>query len=60
MDVNLDNLEIFLLALLALSEVIAVSPLKSNSVFQLIYNIIKAIKVKKDEKKIELKVVDKE
>ena len=43
-------LELFLAALLAVSELLAVSPLKSNSLFQLIKSILGAIELKKDDK----------
>lgn len=41
---KMDNLHIILLALLALSEALALIPgLKSNSVFQLVVNIVKML-----------------
>ena len=46
-------LELVLAALLAVSELLAVSPLKSNSLFQLIKSILGAIELKKDDKKDE-------
>lgn len=44
------EIELVLVALLAISEVLALSPLKSNSLFQLIRNILGSIKVTKDKK----------
>ena len=41
--------EVILAALLALSELLALSPLKSNSLFQLIKNILGSIKIAKDD-----------
>ena len=46
-------LELVLAALLAVSELLAVSPLKSNSLFQLVKSILGAIELKKDDKKDE-------
>ena len=42
---------LILAALLAISEVLAASPLKSNSIFQLIKGILESISAKKDDKK---------
>jgi len=47
MDQN--TLFIIVAALLAISEVIALTPLKSNSVFQLIVSILKMISGKRDQ-----------
>ncbi len=45
-------IELILAALLAISELLAISPLKSNSVFQLIRSILQSVKlVKKLEDK---------
>ena len=44
------EIELVLVALLALSEVLALSPLKSNSLFQLIKTVLQSVSVKKDEK----------
>lgn len=38
------TIELILVALLAISELIAISPLKSNSIFQLVHGILKSIK----------------
>ena len=43
------KIELILAALLAISEVLALSPLKSNSLFQLVRNVLSAISVKKDK-----------
>ena len=42
-------IELILAALLAISELLAVSPLKSNSLFQLIRDILKSVKVDKNK-----------
>ena len=42
-------LELVLAALLAVSELLAVSPLKSNSLFQLVRSILQSLKVAKEE-----------
>ena len=47
------EIELILAALLAISEVLALSPLRSNSVFQLVKSILGAIELKKDDKKDE-------
>lgn len=47
------EIELVLVALLAISEVLALSPLKSNSIFQLVRSLLGAITVKKDEEKKE-------
>ncbi len=41
--------ELVLAALLAVSELLAVSPLKSNSLFQLVRSILQSLKVAKEE-----------
>lgn len=45
------ELELILAALLAVSEVLALSPLKSNSLFQLLRSILAGLKVVKEEEK---------
>ena len=40
----IENKAVILAALLALSEVLAVTPLKSNSVFELVVNALKSLK----------------
>ena len=42
-------IELILAALLAISELLALSPLKSNSIFLLVKNILSSLVVKKDE-----------
>ena len=42
-------IELILAALLAISELLALSPLKSNSLFQLIRNILGSLKIVKEE-----------
>ena len=42
-------IELILAALLAISELLALSPLKSNSLFQLLRNILGSLKIVKDE-----------
>ena len=44
MEVIIANKEVILVFLLALSEVLALTPLKSNSIFQLVVNTLKKIK----------------
>ena len=39
-----NTIALILVALLAVSELIAISPLKSNSIFQLVHGILKSIK----------------
>lgn len=39
----IEHKDVFLLLLLAISEVIAVSPAKSNSIVQLVLNLVKAL-----------------
>ncbi len=43
-------IEVILGALLAISELLALSPLKSNSIFLLVKNILSSVVVKKDDK----------
>ena len=47
------KVELILAALLAISEVLALSPLKSNSIFQMIKNVLGAVVAKKEVKKEE-------
>jgi len=44
MEVIIQNKEVILVFLLALSEVLALTPVKSNSVFQLVWNGLKKAK----------------
>lgn len=41
MEFIIENKVVILACLFAISEVLAVTPVKSNSVFQLVYNVLK-------------------
>ena len=52
------TIELTLAALFAISELVALSPLKSNSIFQMVYSILKLIKSLR-KKKLEQKEEEK-
>jgi len=48
MELNSENIAVILAAALAISEVIALTSLKSNSIFQLVVNVLKTLAGKDD------------